>query len=148
MKEVITNTWCDVHKTRGDDVHGMTMTLTVDDEGPVNLDLCADCVTEFVDPLRKLMAVHGQPFQLPTPQKRTRARKAASSPAPAPEKPAEASSPEKPAKRAAAKGSKNKAKGPTPAQIRAWAVAQGMAIPDRGRIPQDVREAFIAAGGK
>lgn len=157
MKEVITNTWCDAHKARdvSEEVHGLTMTLAIDNEGPMTLDLCADCITEFVDPLKKLMATFGQPVELPTTPKRTRARKASSpapvAPAPAPEKPAEASSAKastKPAKKAAAKSGKNKAKGPQPAEIRAWAIAQGMAIPDRGRIPQDVREAYIAAGGK
>jgi hypothetical protein len=151
VKEVITNTWCDAHKAKdvSEEVHGLTMTLVIDTEGPMTLDLCADCITEFVDPLKKLMATFGQPVELPTAPKR-RARKVASSPAPAPERPADASekASTKPAKKAAAKRSKNKAKGPTPAQIRAWAVDQGMAIPDRGRIPADVREAFIAAGGK
>ena len=36
----------------------------------------------------------------------------------------------------------NHGNGPTPAEIRAWARAQGLAIPDRGRIPGFVRQAW------
>lgn len=35
--------------------------------------------------------------------------------------------------------------GPAPAKIREWAKAQGMDVPDRGRIPAEVREAYEAA---
>ncbi|MDZ5623330.1 Lsr2 family protein [Nocardioides sp. HM23] len=35
--------------------------------------------------------------------------------------------------------------GPTAAEIRAWAQSNGYKVPDRGRIPADVREAFEAA---
>ena len=35
--------------------------------------------------------------------------------------------------------------GPTPAEIRAWANDNGYEVPERGRIPADVREAFDAA---
>lgn len=34
---------------------------------------------------------------------------------------------------------------PTPAQIREWALAQGHAVSDRGRIPADIRAAYLAA---
>ena len=36
---------------------------------------------------------------------------------------------------------------PTAAQIRRWARDQGMAVPDKGRIPARVRQAFARAGG-
>lgn len=35
--------------------------------------------------------------------------------------------------------------GPTAAEIRAWAKDNGYDVPERGRIPQEVREAFDAA---
>jgi hypothetical protein len=35
--------------------------------------------------------------------------------------------------------------GPSAAEVRAWAVEQGYEIPNRGRIPADVREAYDAA---
>jgi hypothetical protein len=34
---------------------------------------------------------------------------------------------------------------PKPAEIRAWAKDNGYDIPDRGRIPADVREAYLAS---
>jgi hypothetical protein len=36
---------------------------------------------------------------------------------------------------------------PTPAQVRAWATAQGMAVSPRGRVPASVVAAFRAAQG-
>lgn len=35
--------------------------------------------------------------------------------------------------------------GPSAAEVRAWAQSNGYKVPDRGRIPSDVREAFDAA---
>jgi hypothetical protein len=35
--------------------------------------------------------------------------------------------------------------GPSPKEIREWARANGYEVPDRGRIPADVREAYDAA---
>ncbi len=35
--------------------------------------------------------------------------------------------------------------GPSAREIRDWARSNGMAVPDRGRIPADVREAFDSA---
>ncbi|MBF4162605.1 histone-like nucleoid-structuring protein Lsr2 [Nocardioides acrostichi] len=35
--------------------------------------------------------------------------------------------------------------GPSPKEIREWGRANGYEVPDRGRIPADVREAFDAA---
>jgi hypothetical protein len=35
--------------------------------------------------------------------------------------------------------------GTSPAEIRAWAKSNGYSVPERGRIPSDVREAFEAA---
>lgn len=40
---------------------------------------------------------------------------------------------------------KSHAGGPTAAEIRAWARDNGYEVPDRGRIPQEVRDAFDAA---
>lgn len=34
---------------------------------------------------------------------------------------------------------------PDPKEVRAWAVAQGMEVPARGRLPQDVIDKFLAA---
>lgn len=47
------------------------------------------------------------------------------------------------AKRGTAK--KSVQSGPTAADIRAWAQQNGHAVPERGRIPAEVREAFDAA---
>ncbi|MFT4298494.1 MAG: Lsr2 family protein [Aeromicrobium sp.] len=44
------------------------------------------------------------------------------------------------ARRAAAKSG-----GPSPKEIRAWAEAQGLDVPTRGRIPAAVQDAFAAA---
>lgn len=35
--------------------------------------------------------------------------------------------------------------GPTAAEVRAWAQSNGYTVPDRGRIPAEVREAFDSA---
>ena len=40
---------------------------------------------------------------------------------------------------------KRSTSGPAAAEIRAWAQGQGMEVPERGRIPQSVREAYEAA---
>lgn len=45
----------------------------------------------------------------------------------------------------ASRTKKAAAGGPTPAEIRAWAKDNGYEVPERGRIPADVREAFDAA---
>jgi len=37
------------------------------------------------------------------------------------------------------------APGPSPAEVRAWARANGIAVPDRGRLPDAVRQACLAA---
>jgi hypothetical protein len=37
--------------------------------------------------------------------------------------------------------------GPSPAKVRAWALANGYRVSDRGRIKREVMEAFLAAGG-
>jgi hypothetical protein len=34
---------------------------------------------------------------------------------------------------------------PTPAEVRGWALAEGIAVSDRGRVRRDVVEAFRAA---
>lgn len=45
--------------------------------------------------------------------------------------------------RAPARAAKKSATGGTPAaEIRDWARSNGLDVPDRGRIPQDVRDAF------
>lgn len=47
------------------------------------------------------------------------------------------------------KGGKAKARkaqsGPSPKDIRAWAADNGVEVPARGRIPEDVREQYVAA---
>ena len=35
--------------------------------------------------------------------------------------------------------------GPTPAEVREWGKANGFSVPDRGRVPAEVREAYDAA---
>jgi hypothetical protein len=139
MKQVLTNVWCDVHLNRAasEEVHAMSVVIAIDDDGPVSVDMCAECVTEFIDPLRKLMATYGEPAEPAAPKKRTR-RQAAATPAPEP----------KASKSSTKSSRKAKKTEPTAAQIRAWALENGYVVPDRGRIPQDVREAFIASGGK
>jgi hypothetical protein len=37
------------------------------------------------------------------------------------------------------------APGPSPAEIRAWARTNGIAVPDRGRLPADVHDAWLTA---
>ena len=40
---------------------------------------------------------------------------------------------------------RNRAGGPSPADIRAWARENGFSVPDRGRVSANVREAYLAA---
>lgn len=47
--------------------------------------------------------------------------------------------------RTAKKSTSSKADGPAPADIRAWAKENGHEVPERGRIPANVREAYEAA---
>lgn len=44
--------------------------------------------------------------------------------------------------RGSSRGAQN---GPAPKDIRAWANANGFTVPERGRIPSEVREAYEAA---
>lgn len=44
-----------------------------------------------------------------------------------------------------AKAAKSSQSGPSAADVRAWATANGFAVPDRGRIPADVRAAYDKA---
>ncbi len=48
-------------------------------------------------------------------------------------------------RRSLAKSRKAQATGPDAATIRAWAKANGVEVPERGRIPATVREAYDAA---
>lgn len=134
MKETITNTWCDTHASRGEEVHGLTMRVTIDDEGPLEIDLCAECITELVDPLRKTIATFGQPV---TDGPRRRARKQASAPAPTPAK-----------KSSSSRSSRAKSAKVSPAEVRAWAIENGHELPNRGRIPQDIQQAYDEAHTK
>ena len=43
------------------------------------------------------------------------------------------------------RGARAKQTGPSAADVRGWAKEQGMEVPDRGRIPAEVREAYDAA---
>lgn len=45
-------------------------------------------------------------------------------------------------------GGGSSAGGPTPAEIRAWARENGMDVPDRGRVSEEVRAAYAAAHGR
>jgi hypothetical protein len=40
---------------------------------------------------------------------------------------------------------RNRTGGPSPADIRAWARENGFEVPDRGRVSQQVRDAYLAA---
>lgn len=42
-------------------------------------------------------------------------------------------------------GSRSTGSGPAPAEIRAWARENGFEVPDRGRVSQEVRDAYAAA---
>lgn len=42
-------------------------------------------------------------------------------------------------------GRKAAASGPSAREVREWAKANGFEVPERGRVPEDVREAFKAA---
>jgi hypothetical protein len=141
MKQVITNTWCDVHMAnRSEEVHGLTMQLAIDDEGPVTLDLCAECITEFVDPLRKLMATFGQPALAAPPKKRRQVKSTTPIAAAPPAAPAKSKSKSK-------RRSSSKA-GPSAAEVRAWAATEGLEVPRTGRVPRAVYEAYSAAHAK
>lgn len=48
-------------------------------------------------------------------------------------------------RRTASRGRKGSTGGSDAAEIRAWAKASGVAVPERGRIPAKVREAYAAA---
>ncbi len=50
------------------------------------------------------------------------------------------------AKRARKSTTSAAASGTSASEIRDWARSNGMAVPDRGRIPAEVREAFESAG--
>lgn len=43
------------------------------------------------------------------------------------------------------RGKAKKSTGPNPAEIRAWAKDNGFDVPDRGRIPAEIREAYEKA---
>jgi hypothetical protein len=45
-------------------------------------------------------------------------------------------------------GGGSSAGGATPAEIRAWARENGMDVPDRGRVSEEVRAAYAAAHGR
>ncbi|MET3961434.1 hypothetical protein ABIE44_001368 [Marmoricola sp. OAE513] len=40
---------------------------------------------------------------------------------------------------------RNRAGGPSPSDIRAWARENGFSVPDRGRVSSEVRDAYLAA---
>lgn len=49
------------------------------------------------------------------------------------------------ARRGGARRGRNRAGGPSPSDIRAWARENGFNVPDRGRVSANVREAYLAA---
>lgn len=49
------------------------------------------------------------------------------------------------ARRGGGRRARNRAGGPTPSDIRAWARENGFTVPDRGRVSATVREAYLAA---
>lgn len=49
------------------------------------------------------------------------------------------------ARRAGGRRGRNRSGGPSPADIRAWARENGFAVPDRGRVSSQVREAYLSA---
>lgn len=48
-------------------------------------------------------------------------------------------------KRSAARSAASTSTGPAPAEVRAWARENGFDVPDRGRVSQEVRDAYNAA---
>lgn len=76
-KQIIVQITCDNHDEA--DVEAQTHTVALDGEGPVEIDLCDPCATQLLDPLRAIVAVHGQP--IPAPVKRTK-RAATEAPTP------------------------------------------------------------------
>ncbi|HET7683024.1 MAG TPA: Lsr2 family protein [Marmoricola sp.] len=48
-------------------------------------------------------------------------------------------------RRGRAAGAATSSGGPSPADIRAWARENGMDVPDRGRVSEEVRQAYAAA---
>lgn len=48
-------------------------------------------------------------------------------------------------RRAGGSRAASSATGPAPAEIRAWARENGFTVPDRGRVSQEVRDAYAAA---
>jgi len=56
-----------------------------------------------------------------------------------------ASSGRRAAKKTASSAGGGAASGPSAAEVRAWAKDNGHEVPDRGRVPQEVRDAYEAA---
>lgn len=54
--------WCDVHLAQDVQTPGSPMRVALGDAAPLELDMCDDCVKELVEPLRLLVAEHGQPL--------------------------------------------------------------------------------------
>jgi len=111
----VSRTVCDLHQTRGEEVDATTRSIAIDG-AKASVDLCDSCYRENIQPILDLI---GQ-LRSPTP-----ARKA-------------------PAKKTAKKPSRGQ-RGPSPAAIRKWAQEQGIEVSASGRVPQEIRDRYLAA---
>jgi pyruvate/2-oxoglutarate dehydrogenase complex dihydrolipoamide acyltransferase (E2) component len=117
----VSRTVCDLHLTRGEEVDATTRSIAIDG-AKGSVDLCDSCYQENIQPVLDLIG------QLPnqTPAKKTPAKKA-------------------PAKKAVARKRSRGQRGPTAAAIRRWAQEQGIEVSASGRVPQGVRDQYLAA---
>lgn len=54
--------WCDVHLAKDEQVVAQPVRVGIDGQ-LVELDLCEECTKLFVQPVRELLAAHGQPIR-------------------------------------------------------------------------------------
>jgi hypothetical protein len=120
----VSRTVCDLHLSRGEEVDATTRSIAIDG-AKASVDLCDSCYQENIQPVLDLIG------QLPN---QTPAKKA-------PPKTAKKT----PAKKTAARKRSRGQRGPTPAAIRKWAQEQGIEVSASGRVPQVVRDQYLAA---
>lgn len=148
MKQVTTNVFCDSHLARNasEEVVAQSVMLVVDDEGPFSLDLCPECRNDLVEPLRKLLATYGEPV-VTAVKKRTQRKTRVAAAAPEPSGPAKKKATTAKASKPASKRAKAKVKGPTAADVRAWAAENNIEVVSHGRVPSVVWDQYREAKG-
>lgn len=106
---------CDVHD--GDAEAVETVAFTVEGQS-FECDLCEDHLAEFRETI-EIWSSHARPVS-----QRRKSQRAA---------------------RGGASTRDGNGNGPTTAEVREWARSQGMPIGDRGRLPAELRAAYVAA---